>query len=201
MRHHIIAAAFLASLLIDAAAFAAPKTLENIPLKWTPTTTLAELGPVDLSGAMLTAKIHFESLVDTRQNPTLIAENREKPDKVRTVTTSSDVAGFVNEHLQASLRSAGLNIVEGPADIVVSGEIRQFFVTEVNTYNGGISLLLHIKNSVGKELWSGTVNGEAGHFGRSYRADNYYETFSDMVLSAAHTLLGTGGFRDAVLAH
>ncbi len=137
MRHHIIAAAFLASLLIDAAAFAAPKTLENIPLKWTPTTTLAELGPVDLSGAMLTAKIHFESLVDTRQNPTLIAENREKPDKVRTVTTSSDVAGFVNEHLQASLRSAGLNIVEGPADIVVSGEIRQFFVTEVNTYNGG----------------------------------------------------------------
>jgi len=102
MRLHVLpiafslSIAFSASLLVNRAAFAGGGTLENIPLKWTPTSTLSEMGAVDISGALLTTKIHLDTFVDTRQNPTLIAENREKADKIRPVTTSGDVAGLPN---------------------------------------------------------------------------------------------------------
>ena len=197
MRQRFLAIASFASLVVSAAAFASGD-LHDIPLNWTPTATFAEMGHLDTSGPMLTAKVHLEPLVDTRQNPSLIAENREKPERVRPVTTSSDVAQFVTDHLKDVLHGAGLNLVDGPADVIVSGEIRQFFVTEVNTYGGEISLLIHVKNSAGKELWTGAVAGDSTRWGRSYKADNYYETISDMILRAAYNLLSTSGFRDAL---
>jgi hypothetical protein len=196
MRHRLIAFASFASVVVSAAAFAGGD-LQNIPLKWTPTSTFAEMGHVDVNGPMASTKIHFEPLVDARQNPSLVAENREKPEKIRQVTTSSDVAAFVSDHLKDILHGAGLNIVDGPADLTISGEVRQFFVTEVNTYGGEMSVLIHVKNSAGKELWTGAAAGDSTRWGRSYKADNYYETMSDMVLRAAYNLLSTPGFRDA----
>jgi|SRR5579863_584977 len=198
MRPHFLSIAFSASLFVNGAAFAGGAALENIPLKWTPTSTLSEMGAVDMSGALLTTKIHLDTFVDTRQNPSLIAENREKADKIRQVTTSGDVAGFVADHLKESLRGAGMNTVDGGADVNISGEIRQFFVTEMNTYDGEISLLIHVKDSSGKELWTGVVGGGATRWGRSYKAENYYEAISDMVLRATYNLLANPGFREAL---
>jgi len=200
MRHRFLAYAFFASLLVGSGVFArAP--LENIPLKWAPTSTLAEWGAVDLSGATITTKIHFDAFVDTRQNPTLVAENREHPDKVMSVTTSSDVAAFVADHLQESLHGAGLNIVDGAADVNITGEIRKFFVNEVSTYNGEIAVLIHVKDNAGKELWTGVITGDATRWGRSYKAENYYEAMSNMVLSATYNLLNNAGFREALAKH
>ena len=196
MRQHFLAAAFFASLLVNV--FARGASLENVPLKWTPTSTLSEMGAIDISGPLLTTKIQVDALVDTRQNPPLVAENREKADKVRQMTTSSDVAAFLTDHLKQTLHGAGLNIVDSGADFSISGEIRQFFVTEMSTYNGEISLLIHVKNSAGKELWSGIVNGDSTRWGRSYSAANYYETMSDMVLRATYNLLANAGFREAL---
>jgi hypothetical protein len=68
----------------------------------------------------------------------------------------------------------------------------------VNTYGGEVSVLLHVKNSAGKELWTGAVAGDSTRWGRSYKADNYYEAMSDMILRAAFNLLSTSGFRDAL---
>lgn len=201
MRLNFLAVAFSVSLLVNGAAFGGSKPLENIPLKWTPTSNLAEMGAIEVSGAMLTTKIHLDALVDTRQNPSLIAENREKADKVRSVTTSDDVAAFVADHLKESLHGAGLDIVDSGADVNISGEIRQFFVTELSTYNGEMSMLLHIKSSTGKELWTGVVTGGATRWGRSYSAANYYEAMSDMVLRAAYNLLANPGFREALAKH
>jgi hypothetical protein len=197
MRQRFLAIASFATLLVSGAAIAGGD-LQNIPLKWSPTSTFSEMGHVDVSGPIAGAKIHFGPLVDTRQNPSLVAENREKPEKIRQVTTSSDVAAFVTDHLKDTLHGAGLNIVDGPADVTISGEIRQFFVTEVNTYGGEVAVLLHVKNSAGKELWTGTAAGDSTRWGRSYKADNYYEAMSDMILRAAFNLLSTPGFRDAL---
>jgi hypothetical protein len=91
--------------------------------------------------------------------------------------------------------------VEDAGDVSVSGEIRQFFVTETNLYHGDLSLLVHVKNSKGKEIWSGIIPGGAEHFGRSYKADNYYETMSDMVMRAAYNLLTNADFRAALQKH
>jgi hypothetical protein len=198
MRQLFLAVAFLSCAVPGGAAFARGEPLENIPLKWTPTATLAEWGAVEIGGAMATTKIHVDASVDTRENPALVGENREKTDKIRPVTTSGDVAAFIGEHLKEGLRGAGLNVVDSGADLTVSGEIRRFFVTEVNTYGGEISVLIHVKNSAGKELWSGVAAGDSTRWGRSYSAANYYETMSDMVLSATHNLLANQGFHDAL---
>jgi hypothetical protein len=198
MRPIGLAVAILCALLIGGAAFARGEPLQNIPLKWTPTATLAEWGAVDVSGPMAAAKIRVDAFADTRDKPSLVGENRENADKIRQVTTSGDVAAFVTDHLKEGLRGAGLSIVDSAGDLTISGEIRRFFVTEVNTYGGEISVLIHLKNSAGKELWSGVIAGDSTRWGRSYNAGNYYETMSDMVLSATHNLLANAGFHDAL---
>jgi hypothetical protein len=198
INRRLIAGALIGCCLIAGGARAAPKLLENIPLQWTPTDSLASLGPLDLSGPLLSMKIHIDKLVDARQNPSAVAENREKPDKILPVTTSSDVAAFVTDHIKDTLHGAGLGIVDGPGDVTLSGEIRQFFVTETSLYHGEMSVLVHAKNAQGKEIWSGVLLGAAERFGRSYKADNYYETLSDMVVRASYNLLSNPEFRQAL---
>jgi hypothetical protein len=201
MSYRVPAITFLACVFISGAAGARVTVLENIPLKWSPTSTLAGMGPADLTASDLAVKIHIGPFVDTRQNPTLIAQNTEKPEKPLSVTTSSDVAAFITEHFRDTLRSGGLNAVDDAGDLTLSGEIRQYFVTEVNVYRGETSLVLHLKNSTGKEIWSGVITGDAERFGRSYRADNYYEVLSDTLLRAAHNLLANPGFHEALDKH
>jgi hypothetical protein len=189
------------ALLLASTAFSASVPLQDIPLQWTPTESLAEMGPLDISGALLTTSIHVETFTDSRQNPATVAENREKVANIRTVTTSTNVASYVTDHLGDSMRGAGLNIVGGAGDVNVSGEIREFFVAETDLYRGNLSLLVTVRNREGKELWNGVVVGGAEHFGRSYRADNYFETISDMVLRASYNLLANPGFHESLKMH
>jgi hypothetical protein len=200
MKHRVLALVTLACCLLCGTALAAPKLLQDIPLKWTPTQGFSELGPLDVSGPLLTTKVHFETFVDARSNPESIAENREKAD-ARPVTTKDNVADFVTLHLKESVHGAGVTTVDDAGDVSISGEIRQFVVTETNLYHGDLSLLVHVKNSKGKEIWSGIIPGGAEHFGRSYKADNYYETLSDMVMRAAYNLLTNADFRAALQKH
>src|ERR1700677_5109220 len=73
--------AILATFLLFASSgMAAPKLLENIPLVWKPTDTLSSLGPLNLGGPVVSTALHVDPLVDMRNNPSLIAENREKDD-------------------------------------------------------------------------------------------------------------------------
>jgi hypothetical protein len=200
MRHRFVVLAFFSAVLAHGAAYAR-EALENIPLKWSPTSTLSEWGALDLSGATITTKIHWDGFTDTREKPSLVAENRQKEDKVWTVTTSTDVPAFVSDHMKDSVHGAGLNVVDSGADVNISGEIRKFLVTETGTYNGEISVLIHVKDSGGKELWTGIISGDATRWGRSYSAANYFETMSNMTLSATYNLLNNAGFRDSLAKH
>jgi hypothetical protein len=85
------------------------------------------MGPIDVSGALLTTKVHVDAFIDTCPNPPLVAENRQHASNVRQFTTSSDVAVFVGDHLRETLQRAGLNTVDATGDISISGEVRQFF--------------------------------------------------------------------------
>lgn len=201
MSHRTITTVILACFLISGVAFSTPALLRNIPLKWAPTQSLSEMGPIDVSGSLLTTKIHIDTFVDKRSDSSTIAENREKAGRFLPVTTSGDVAAFVTEHLKEILHGAALEIVDGPCDVNLSGDIRQFFVTETNLYHGELSVLVRLKNAQGKEIWTGVILGGAEHFGRSYRADNYYETLSDMVVNAAHNMLTNAAFQEALKTH
>jgi hypothetical protein len=194
---HRIVSILCTTLLLVGSVTAAPRLLENIPLVWKPTESLSSSGPLNLAGPVISTALHVDTFVDTRSDPTKIGENQEKPEKPLAVTTSGDVAAFVTEHVKDTLHVAGLNIVDGPGALTLSGEIRQFFVIETGMYHSDVSLVLHLKDARGKEVWSGAAAGSTERFGRSYKAENYYETLSDGVLRAMQNLLSNPAFTEA----
>jgi hypothetical protein len=92
-------------------------------------------------------------------------------------------------------------VTDGSVDVTLSGEVRDFFVTETGTYHGSVSLLVHAKDAHGKEVWSGIIGGGAERFGRSYKAENYYEVISDMLLRAAYNLMANPEFHQSLAAN
>lgn len=183
------------SFPVLALAACATAPLRDIPLVWEPTAP-PDLGKTDLRFASTTA-IRFEAFRDTRNQPQLIAENLEDPTP-RTVTTSADVGAFVSDHVRRVFGQVGMRTVASGGDVVLSGEVRKFFVEETSTYKGTVSLQLTLASAAGKVLWQGTSTGTAEHFGRSYRSENYYQTLSDAVVNAATALIENARFREAL---
>jgi hypothetical protein len=178
---------------------AAKKPLENIPLVWKPTSSLAEYGAIDLTGTS-GVKVEVRELADGRENPSLIGENRDKEDKgiVLSVTTAEPVAPFVTENLMRLLGGAGLDAVASGGDVVVSGKVKRFFVLETSTYQGEVTLAIEARTPAGEVIWSGLAAGTAKRFGRTYKSENYYETLSDSLLDAAAKLLQNEAFIKAL---
>jgi hypothetical protein len=188
-----------AALLVASGSAMASKDLSNIPLVWSPTQSFAEFGAIDLNG-IGNVKVQFNGFTDVRKNPALIAENHEK-DPVRQVTTKDNVASFVTDHVKETFGKAGLNVVDNGGDVIVSGEIRDFFVNETDQYVGNITAYVTVSNAAGKVLWQGVAGGGATNFGRSYKADNYYETLSNAVLKLSNSMLNSPGFHSALQTH
>jgi hypothetical protein len=188
---------FLTLVAVTLTAYGA-KLLEHVPLQWKPTSQLSTFGTTE------TAKlpIQFETFKDARDKPELIGENREDEGKPpKPVTTSDDVGAFVSTHMRELFTKAGLNTVDSDGAVVVKGEVKQFFVAETNTYEGSVAVHLTLVGHDGKTLWSGTASGDAKRFGRSYKAENYYEVLSDSVVNTASSMLQSAEFQKALAQH
>jgi hypothetical protein len=177
------------------ACITAPRRLENIPLMWKPTSEV-QLPPGTLPD-MSDVKIQFEAFKDMRKQPELIAENREEAIP-KPVTTHDNVGQFASAHVREVFDKMGLTTVDKDGALIVSGEVRQFFVEETTTYKGNVLLRIRIRNRAGKTLWAGDAAGTATRFGHSYSADNYYEVFSDSIVNAVSSLMQDAGFRAAL---
>lgn len=197
MKSKILVAALL--LLVPGLAEAKPKTLDNVSLIYAPTTMIGEKDAVDLTGILKT-KVEIGQFTDAHTNPSLIAENREDAAKGRIlrVTTKDDVAAYVRTHLGDTLGKYGLNVVPSGGDVVISGEVRRFFVTETSTYAADVGIMVTAKDASGKELWQGMANGSAERFGRSFKLENYQEAWSDGLFEAIYSLISSAEFRQAV---
>jgi hypothetical protein len=170
--------------------------LDNIPLVWKPTSSLGAAGRVDLADVRA-AKVKVAPMADRRQAPSLIGENREES-MPRTVTTRDDVAAFLTVRFKMLLTNAGLDVVDSDETAIVKGEVKQFFVAETSTYEAQVRVLITVADPSGNARWSGVTEGSARRFGRSYRAENYYEVLSDAVVTAVAGLLTDDGFQKAV---
>jgi hypothetical protein len=186
----------IALLLAGFSACATVKArLENIPLIWKPTSEI-DLPPGTVD-TIVGTKIEFDVFKDVRQQPEMIAQNLE--DAVsKPVTTRDNVGQFVRTHVREAFYKAGLNTVDSDGDVIITGEIRQFFVDETTIYKGTVLLRLNVQNHAGEKLWSGVASGTAKRFGHSYSAENYYEVLSDSVLNAISSLLRDVEFRKAL---
>jgi hypothetical protein len=186
----------VALLAVTGAAYGATRLLEHVPLQWRPTSELR------LGGVMqpMQTTIQFEPFKDAREKPELIGENKED-DKPKPVTTSDDVGAFVSTHMRELFNKAGLNTVDSDGAVVVKGEVKQFFVEETGTYRADTVVHLTVVDRNGKTLWSGTASGDATRFGRSYKAENYYEVLSDALVNTTSSMLQSAEFQKALSQH
>jgi len=178
---------------VSFAAFAAPRVLEKVPLKWKPTSDL-RLG----TEQQTQAPIQFEPFKDVRERHDLIAENREDEDKVKPVTTEDDVGAFVGTHMRELFKQAGYNVVDSNGRVTIKGEVKQFFVRETSTYRSEVQVHLTVVGPDGATLWSGVASGDASRFGRSYVLENYYEVLSDAVVNTVSSMLQSQEFQKAL---
>jgi hypothetical protein len=193
MHHHpempIVIRTILASLLLSVSLVASSKTklLQPIPLEWRPTSKL-QLGTTP----MTTSTVTIANFIDGRDNKEAIGENREENDP-RPVTTTDDVGAFVGV--------AGIKTVDSNGAVAVKGEVKKFFVREGNTYKSEVVLQLTVSDPDGKTLWKGLASGDATRFGRSYKAENYYEVLSDAVVNTVSSMLQAAEFQRALSGH
>lgn len=194
-RLKLAVALFAASTALGAAAPArSADRLENVPLVWKPTSTMAERGPLDLKG-IEGAKLQVDPFVDNRENPGLIGQNRDKV-PTRIVSTQEDVSRFVTYQLKTLMAAQGVSIVESGGTVIMKGWVKRFFADETRRYNGEVELELSFVDAAsGKVLWSFMTAGSSSRYGISYKADNYYEVLSDSLIGAVHELLRNPKFK------
>lgn len=191
MKHTIRTVVVLSTAVLCACAAQPP--LQNVALKWTPSAD-ASFGVVEASRHQFS----FDTFKDMRPQPELIAENREKAIP-RQVTTQDDVGAFVRTHMREMFARGGLTTVDSGGDVIVSGEVRQFFVEETDTYKANVVLHVTVRNRQGAALWEGQVSGASSTFGRSYSMENYNQVLSNSIIDASATLLKDPDFRNAVM--
>lgn len=167
----------------------------GIPLVWKPTTIVARTDTIDLTGRE-NARLRVE-VTDNRSDSGLIGRNTEKLPP-RNVTTPDNVAAFVNEHLSQLISGTGLIEVDSNGTSILKAEILQFFVQESEIYNGEVRLKVTLIDRGGNPVWTGITSGASTRFGRSYSAENYYETLSDSLIEAVHHLMQNASFRSAL---
>jgi hypothetical protein len=187
----------LAALLLGTTltAWSMTKLLEHIPLQWRPTSTL-QLGTIQID----TSTVTIAPFTDERDNKEAIGENREDP-VPKPVTTTDDVGAFVSTNIRQLFNQAGVKTVDSNGDVTIKGEVKQFFVREESTYKSTVEVHLTVVDHDGKTLWKGLASGEAKRFGRSYKAENYYEVLSDAVVNTVSSMLLAEDFRKALSGH
>jgi len=187
-------AIFVAVSLLSISVVASSKTklLELLPLEWRPTSNL-QLGTTSMTSSAVT----IATFSDGRESKEAIGENRED-DEPKPVTTKDDVGVFVGVHVRQLFDEAGIKTVDADGAVTVKGEVKKFFVRETNTYKSDVVLQLTVMDREGKTLWKGLASGEATRFGRSYRAENYYEVLSDAVVNTVSSMLRAPEFQRAL---
>jgi hypothetical protein len=200
MKLRLLLLSLFSLLFVSAGAIAHDddKPLTDIPLVWAPSNSIADFDPKPDLSSIMDVKLQIDKFKDVRDNPSAIGENREDADKPKPVTTKDDVGAWVSDNLNKVLQTAGMNVVKSGGDVVLDGEVRALFSTETGRYSTDVTLRITAKNAAGKTLWSGIALGHDSHFGRSYKAENYYQNLSDGVMDALQNLLNNKDFMTAI---
>ena len=111
------------------------------------------------------------------------------------------VADAISPSSQPQVTVAGYpHVVDSGATHVLKAELKQFYVEEIDTYKGDVRMAVTLTNAAGTPVWQGITEGSASRFGRSYKAENYYEALSDSLIEATTNLVRNPGFEAHELA-
>lgn len=173
--------------------------LKDIPLEWKPADVVSSYGVIDLT-AYRNVQFVIRPFIDLRKQPAEIGINTEKRFYGRDmlVTTNQSVAGWLTDRFAKLFPEFGIDVVADKGAFFIDAAVVKFFVTESSVYNGEVSLKVTLRSKSGLVVWEGMTTGSASRFGRSFKAENYYEALSNATISAAHGLLDDNSFKQAV---
>lgn len=176
-------------------ACAGAKTYQGVPLIWKPTSELNVLSRPTPTGVVVSIK----PFTDSRKNKSEIGRNIEDTQHIKTVTTKDNVAAWSTEQFSDLIRRHGFSVSQN-GNVILMGDVIDFYVDEDNTYKSRVSVKLKAVNSSGDSLWEGVMSGSATRYGRSYSLENFYETLSDAMIDAVTELLQKTNFTDSLKA-
>ena len=168
----------------------------TVPLKYRPTSQL-KMGA--FAGEIPDTKVFVGPVTDNRPDKEHVGENVEEKTPVA-IVTADDPTQFVHDQLGQLLSKAGLQVAADASqgERVLQTELHTFWTKETNTYESEIRATFVVQDRNGRQLWKGTINGTAERFGRSLKAENYQEVFSDGLVDLVQNLLSNPGFRAAL---
>jgi len=173
--------------------------LLNIPLLWKPTVTVSSMGVIDLT-VFKNRSFTIKPFNDLRANPSEIGKNVEKKHsgKVLLVTTKDNVAAWLTDRFASILREFEAPVVKEGGTMSLEADIVKFYVTEESVYKADIGLKIRVRSKTGDMIWAGMISVSDQNWGRSYKAENYYEVLSNACVDAVSALLKSDSFMQAV---
>ena len=175
--------------------------LKNIPLEWKPTEQASSFDAIDLT-AFVKTEFVIKPFNDIRKKPQEIGKNVERrgTDQDLLVTTKDNVASWLTDRFAQVLTEFGIGVVKNNGSFILEADIVKFYVTEESTYTGDVGLKVRLRSAKNDNvLWEGMVSTSSSRWGRSYKAENYFESLSDATMSAVYALLMDDTFKEAVL--
>jgi hypothetical protein len=193
------APALVAALLALGAGgcFAKKPASVTVPLSFRPTSQL-KMGA--FAGDLPDTPVHVGTVNDARDKKDQVGENLENKTPIPVLAGNVEPTQFIHDTTRDLLRRAGLQVSDdqAAAERVLVTDLQHFWVKETNTYEAEVRATITVQDKGGRQLWKGTTNGTAERFGRSLKAENYQEVFSDATVDLVQNLLGNPGFRAAL---
>ena len=193
-----VALVALAAVLLAGAGGCGKKASSvTVPMKFRPT---SQMNMNTFAGELPESTVFVAPVTDARDRKDQVGENLEDKNPVPVFASGTEPTEFVRGVMNSLLTRAGLQVGQdqGQADRVLITDLHHFWTKETNTYEAEVRATVTVQDGGGRQLWKGTVNGTAERFGRSLKAENYQEVFSDATLEMIEGLLNNPGFRAAL---
>ena len=170
----------------------------NVPLTYNPSN-----GGSGGSFTLPNTKVYVPPVLDQRSNTTEIGENRQNAKPIPIYAEEKTPPEFVRKIMIDDFRGDGLNVVDSAdaADRAVTVALQSFWVTETDTYDARVTLIVSVTDKTGNAIASNIVaRGEASTFGRTLSPENYQQVLSDATDQAIGYLLKNQDFLKAISA-
>jgi len=185
--------AFMA-LAVSACAVSRVENLE-VPLAYK-----ADPKNAGLLGGMSCKALAQVTAADARSEKTLGVRVHESKPLKADVTTSSDVASWVQGGAQSFLTQNGLVMdAGGPRlHLAIDSVHTSESIWHRSSYTAAIGLSAQLQNAAGKSCWTTSVQGTGGNYGYTGSVENYQETLNRALDSATQHIAEQQGFKDAL---
>ena len=166
----------------------------NVPLNYNPNPKNASV--VGNLQCTAIAQIHVS---DGRTDKTLGERVHESKPLKAEVTTSSDVAAWVQNGVQTVLTQNGFSIGSGPKlDISIETVHTNESVWHRSSYDARVAFRSQLQGASGKACWNETIQGRDGAYGYSGSIENYQQALNNALDAASLNLAQLGSFKDAL---